>query len=56
MPRDVRRLAFRFVLTIGIVNFFPDLTYEGARSIKTFPWITGRERGNDDCNKIPVTI
>src|SRR5271166_3134679 len=33
MPRDVRRLAFRFVLTIGIVNFFADMTYEGARSI-----------------------
>ena len=26
-------LAFRFVLTIGIVNLFADLTYEGARSI-----------------------
>lgn len=28
-----RRLAFRFVLTIGIVNLFADMTYEGARSI-----------------------
>ena len=27
------KLAFRFVLTIGIVNLFADLTYEGARSI-----------------------
>lgn len=26
-------LAFRFVLIIGIVNFFADTTYEGARSI-----------------------
>ena len=30
---QVARLAFRFVLTIGIVNLFADLTYEGARSI-----------------------
>lgn len=28
-----RRNAFRFVLTIGIVNLFADMTYEGARSI-----------------------
>src|SRR5437868_1088539 len=27
------KLAFRFVLIIGIVNLFADLTYEGARSI-----------------------
>ena len=27
------RTAFRFVLTIGIVNLFADMTYEGARSI-----------------------
>jgi predicted MFS family arabinose efflux permease len=26
-------LAFRFVLMIGVVNFFADLTYEGARSV-----------------------
>lgn len=26
-------LAFKFVLTIGIVNLFADMTYEGARSI-----------------------
>jgi predicted MFS family arabinose efflux permease len=30
---NVARLAFRFVLIIGIVNFFADTTYEGARSI-----------------------
>lgn len=27
------KLAFSFVLTIGIVNLFADMTYEGARSI-----------------------
>ena len=30
---SVAKLAFRFVLIIGVVNFFADLTYEGARSI-----------------------
>ena len=30
---DMAKLAFRFVLIIGIVNFFADLTYEGARSV-----------------------
>jgi len=30
---SLAKLAFRFVLTIGIVNLFADLTYEGARSI-----------------------
>lgn len=30
---SVARLAFRFVLVIGVVNLFADLTYEGARSI-----------------------
>lgn len=29
----LRTIAFRFVLMIGIVNFFADFTYEGARSI-----------------------
>ncbi len=29
----VAKLAFRFVLMIGIVNFFADMTYEGARGI-----------------------
>jgi len=31
--RDVAKLAFRFVLIFGMVNFFADLTYEGGRSI-----------------------
>lgn len=31
--RDIAALAFRFVLIIGIVNFFADMTYEGARAI-----------------------
>lgn len=31
--RSTARTAFRFVLTIGIVNLFADLTYEGARSL-----------------------
>jgi MFS family permease len=31
--RDAKRLAFRFVLTFGIINLFADFTYEGARSI-----------------------
>jgi predicted MFS family arabinose efflux permease len=31
--RDLTKLAFRFVLTIGVVNLWADLTYEGARSI-----------------------
>ena len=30
---DVARTAFKFVLIIGIVNLFADLTYEGGRSI-----------------------
>ena len=31
--RNAAQLALGFVLTIGIVNLFADLTYEGARSI-----------------------
>lgn len=31
--QDLARLAFRFVLILGAVNFFADMTYEGARSI-----------------------
>ena len=31
--RNVAQLAFRFVLLIGIVNFFADMAYEGGRSI-----------------------
>jgi predicted MFS family arabinose efflux permease len=30
---SVAKLAFRFVLVIGIVNFFADTTYEGGRSV-----------------------
>ncbi len=34
MAKDnVAKLACRFVLVIGIVNFFADMTYEGGRSI-----------------------
>src|ERR1043166_8524339 len=36
MARDkseLAKLAFKFVLTIGVVNLFADMTYEGARSI-----------------------
>jgi hypothetical protein len=31
--RDLTKSAFRFVLIIGIVNLFADMTYEGARGI-----------------------
>lgn len=31
--RELANVAFRFVLIVGIVNFFADMTYEGARSI-----------------------
>jgi len=31
--RDVAKLALRFVLIVGIVNFFADMTYEGGRAI-----------------------
>ena len=31
--QSLAKIAFRFVLTIGIVNLFADFTYEGARSI-----------------------
>src|ERR1051326_1568786 len=31
--QTIAKLAFRFVLIIGIVNFFADMTYEGGRSI-----------------------
>ena len=33
MKQGAASLAFRFVLIIGIVNLFADMTYEGARSI-----------------------
>lgn len=32
-PKQLARLAFRFVLIIGIVNLFADMAYEGGRSI-----------------------
>lgn len=31
--QTIAKLAFRFVLIIGVVNFFADMTYEGGRSI-----------------------
>ncbi len=31
--KNIAKTAFGFVLVIGIVNFFADMTYEGARSI-----------------------
>ena len=31
--KSAAKLAFRFVVIIGIANLFADLTYEGARSI-----------------------
>ena len=31
--QNAAKVAFRFVLIVGIVNFFADMTYEGARSI-----------------------
>jgi predicted MFS family arabinose efflux permease len=31
--QNVAKLALRFVLIVGIVNFFADMTYEGARAI-----------------------
>ncbi len=31
--QKVAKAAFRFVLTIGVVNLFADLTYEGARAV-----------------------
>lgn len=35
----LQKVAFRFVLTIGIVNLFADLTYEGARA-NTGPFLS----------------
>jgi hypothetical protein len=29
---DAAKVAFQLVLIIGIVNFFADMTYEGARA------------------------
>lgn len=33
MPADKKKFALRFVLAIGIVSLFADMTYEGARAI-----------------------
>src|SRR5215472_11311229 len=33
MPSDLKKHAFRFVIAIGIVSLFADMTYEGARGI-----------------------
>lgn len=35
---NIAKLAFRFVLIFGIVNFFADMTYEGGRSIVGPTW------------------
>ncbi|MGH9573216.1 MAG: MFS transporter [Candidatus Acidiferrales bacterium] len=35
----LQKVAFRFVLTVGIVNLFADLTYEGARA-NTGPFLS----------------
>lgn len=32
MRQETAKVAFRFVLIIGIVNLFADMTYEGARA------------------------
>jgi len=37
-PPVVHRAAFRFVLVIGVVSLFADMTYEGARSV-TGPYL-----------------
>jgi MFS family permease len=33
VDRNGRRIALRFVLAIGVLSFFADFTYEGARSV-----------------------
>jgi MFS family permease len=33
MPSDIKKHAFRFVIAIGVVSLFADMTYEGARGI-----------------------
>ncbi len=35
---SLRRPAFRFVLLVGVMSLFADMTYEGARSI-TGPYL-----------------
>ena len=36
--RDATRMAFKFVILLGLVSLFADITYEGARSI-TGPYL-----------------
>ena len=43
--QNVARLAFRFVLIVGIVNFFADMTYEGGRAFPRFARRLGGDRG-----------
>ena len=31
--RDTRRIAYQFIIMMGVVSLFGDITYEGARSI-----------------------
>ena len=38
--------AFTFVLTMGIVNLFADVTYEGGASIRNLVATTGRSYGS----------
>src|SRR5580693_9888344 len=33
MPADRKKLALNFVLTMGVVSLFADMTYEGMRGI-----------------------
>src|SRR6266571_5376125 len=33
MTNQQKSTAFRFLIMIGVANFFADLTYEGARSV-----------------------
>ena len=37
--------AFRFVLVLGMVNLFADVTYEGASSINGVFFLAERRRG-----------
>jgi MFS family permease len=32
-PRDTRRIAYQFIIMMGVVSLFGDITYEGARSV-----------------------
>ncbi len=33
VPKSNRKAALKFVVLIGVVSFFADFTYEGARSV-----------------------